>query len=140
MYDAILLPTDGSNTAMDAAKHAYSLGEQYDATVHVLAVVEQSERASIVGQGEEKLETLSEVGSDSTQRLVDEARSRNIDAVGAVEVGNPDRTILTYATEHSIDVIVMGTHGRSGIGRFLRGSVTERVIRDGGVPVLAVQR
>lgn len=140
MYEAILLPTDGSNAAMDAAKHAYSLGEQYDATVHVLAVVERSERASIVGQGEEKLETLSEVGSDSTQRLVDEARSRNIDAVGAVEVGNPHRTILTYATEHSIDVIVMGTHGRSGIGRFLRGSVTERVIRDGDVPVLAVQR
>jgi nucleotide-binding universal stress UspA family protein len=140
MYDAILVPTDGSEAAMDAAKHAYSLGERYDATVHVLAVVEQSESASIVGQGDEKLETLRAEGTDSTQRIVEEAMSREVDAVGAVEVGTPARTILGYARDHDVDMIVMSTHGRSGMGRFLMGSVTERVIRDGDVPVLAVQR
>lgn len=140
MYEAILIPTDGSEAAMDAAKHAYSLGERYNATVHVLAVVEQSESASIVGRGDEKLETLREEGTDSTKRLVEEAQLRDIDAVGAVEVGDPDRVILKYGNEHDIDLIVMSTNARSGVGRFLRGSVTEKVIRDGDIPVLAVQR
>lgn len=140
MYDALLVPTDGSEAAVDAAKHAYSLGERYDATVHVLAVIEQSESASIVGQGDDKLETLRENGTEATRRIVEEAQSRDVDAVGAVEIGNPDRAILDYAAEHGIDMIVMSTHGRSGVGRFLMGSVTERVIRGGDVPVLAIQR
>lgn len=140
MYDAVLVPTDGSEAAADAANHAYSLGERYDATVHVLAVVEKSESTTIVGQGDEKLETLHDEGTDSTRRIVEEALSRDIEATGAVEMGDPARTILTYATEHDIDLIVMSTHGRSGVGRFLMGSVTERVLRDGDIPVLAVQR
>lgn len=140
MYDAILVPTDGSEAAMDAASHAYSLGERYNATVHVLAVVEQSENASIVGRGDEKLETLREEGSDSTKRIVEAAQSRDIDVIGAVEVGDPVRTILQYGNEQDIDIIVMSTNARSGVGRFLRGSVTEKVIRNGEIPVLAVQR
>ncbi|WP_226023986.1 universal stress protein [Halomicrobium salinisoli] len=140
MYDVILVPTDGSEAALDAAKHAYGLGERYDATVHVLAVVEQSESASIVGQGTEKLETLRENGTEATKKIVEEALSRDVDAVGAVEIGNPYRVILEYATDNDVDVIVMSTHGRSGVSRFLRGSVTERVIRGGDIPVLAVQR
>ncbi|RBI60604.1 universal stress protein [halophilic archaeon] len=140
MYDALLVPTDGSEAAVDAAKHAYSLSKQYTATVHVLSVVEQIESASIVGQGKETLETLHEKGTDATQHIVEEALSQDINAVGAVEVGNPDRTILDYVDKHDIDLIVMGTHGRSGVGRFLQGSVTERVIRAGDIPVLAIPR
>lgn len=140
MYDAILVPTDGSEAAIDAASHAYSLGERYDATVHVLSVVETSESASIVGYGAEKLETLREEGTDATRQIVEDALSRDVDAIGAVEIGNPDRTILDYAAEHDIDMIVMSTQARSGVGRFLMGSVTEQVIRDGEIPVLAVQR
>lgn len=140
MYDAILVPTDGSEAVERAAVHAYSHGERYGATVHVLAVVEESESATIVGQGEEKLETLREEGSEATGRIVDAAAERDVDAVGAIEVGDPKRTILRYAAENAIDLVVMSTHARSGVGRFVMGSVTERVIRAGEVPVLAVQR
>lgn len=140
MYETVLVPTDGSEAALDAAKHAYSLGERYGATVHVLSVVEQSENTSIVGRGDEKLETLREEGSDSTRRIVEGAESRGLETVGAVEMGDPDRAILQYAEENDVDVIVMSTNARSGVGRFLRGSVTEKVIRDGEIPVLAVQR
>lgn len=140
MYETILVPTDGSEAATEAAKHAYSLGERYDASVHVLAVVEQSESASIVGRGDEKRDTLREAGTDSTRRIVEAAQSRGIDAVGAVEVGDPDRAILEYGSEHDVDLVVMSTSARSGVGRFLKGSVTEKVIRDGDIPVLAIQR
>lgn len=140
MYDEILVPTDGSEAALDAANHAFSHGERYGATVHVLSVLETSESAAIVGRGNEKLETLREQGSESTERIVDEARERDVNAVGAVEFGNPDRAIHEYAEDNGVDLIVMSTHGRSGVGRFLMGSVTEQVIRDGDIPVLAVQR
>ncbi|SFS87823.1 universal stress protein [Halostagnicola kamekurae] len=140
MYDTLLVPTDGSEAAMDAAKHAYSLGERYDATVHVLAVVEHSESASIVGQGDEKLETLQEDGTEATQKIIKEGLSRDIETVGAVKVGDPDKVILDYADEHNVDMIIMSTHGRSGVGRFLMGSITEQVIRGGEIPVLAIQR
>ena len=86
------------------------------------------------------MESLREHGTEATQRIVDAALSRDVDAVGAVELGNPDRTILRYARDNDIDMIVMSTHGRSGVGRFLRGSVTEKVIRGGEIPVLAIQR
>ena len=140
MYDELLIPTDGSEVAIDAAKHAYSLGERYGATVHVLSVIEERENASIVGQGGEKMKTLRKHGTEATQRIVDAALSRNIEAVGAVEIGDPDRMILKYASDNDIDMIVMSTHGRSGVRRFLVGSVTERVIRGGDTPVLTVQR
>lgn len=140
MYDALLVPTDGSEAALDAAKHAYSLGERYDAEVHVLAVIDEAENASIVGQGKETVDALREHGSNATQQIVEEARSRNIETRSAVEVGNPDRTILDYATTHEIDLITMSTRARSGVSRFLHGSTTESVIRNGDIPVLAIQR
>ena len=140
MYEAILVPTDGSEAAKDAAKHAFSLSERYNAPVHVLAVIEQNESTTIVGHGEEKLEMLREEGTDSTKRIIEEAESRGIEAIGAVEMGDADRAILQYANEYDIDIIVMSTNARSGVGRFLRGSVTEKVIRDGDIPVLAIQR
>lgn len=140
MYDALLIPTDGSEVAIDAAEHAYSLGERYDATVRVLSVIEERENVSIVGQRGEKMKTLREHGTDATQRIVDAAFSRDIEAVNAVEIGEPDRMILKYASDNNIDLIVMSTHGRSGGRRFLVGSVTERVIRGGDTPVLTVQR
>lgn len=140
MYDTLLVPTDGSTAALDAAKHAYSLGERYDAEVHVLAVIEETESASIVGQGTETLDTLYEHGSNATQQIVEDARSRNLETVGVVKVGNPDRAILDYATTHDINLIIMSTHGRAGVKRFLHGSITEQVLRNGDTPVLIVPR
>jgi len=53
--------------------------------------------------------------------------------------GEPYRTILDYADEAVVDVIVMGTHGRRGLDRYLLGSVTEKVVRAATVPVLTIR-
>ena len=140
MYDRTLVPTDGSDGVLDAAKHAFSPAERHDASVRVLSVSDRTENTATLGQGEEKSETLREQGANSTRRIVEDVISRDIETTGAVEFGDPDRSILEYADEHDIDVIVLSTNARSGIGRFLMGSVTEKVIRDGETPVLAVQR
>ncbi|MFB6297943.1 MAG: universal stress protein [Salinirussus sp.] len=140
MYDTILLPTDGSPAAEDAADHAFSHADQYGATVHVLSVVEMSGSPAAGSRRDEEVESRREQRADETDDLVAAADDRGIDAVGVVEVGTPSRVITRYAAEHAVDLIVMSTHARSGIGRFLYGSVTERVLQDGDSPVLAIQR
>jgi nucleotide-binding universal stress UspA family protein len=62
-----------------------------------------------------------------------------VDIETVLRQGAPHTTILEYADEADVDLIVMGTHGRSGIHRYLLGSVTERVVRTADAPVLTVR-
>lgn len=140
MYTDILVPTDGSDASLDAAEHAFSHAERYGATVHVLSVVEEEENTSIVGRGEGTFGALREEGEKAVEEITDSATERGLDVRSAVKVGTPHRVIRDYADEHGVDLIVMSTHGRSGVDRFLMGSVTERVLRVSDVPVLAVKR
>ncbi len=140
MYQTILLPTDGSEAAADAAAHAFSLAERYDAVVHVLSVVELAGGLDTVGRDDEKLDRLREERKAAAETLIEEVAPDSVEVSTAVEAGSPARVITDYGTTNGADLIVMSTHARSGAGRFLFGSITERVIRDGDIPVLAVQR
>ena len=111
VYDSIIVPTDGSEAAETAVDHGVSQASAHDARLIVLAVVETSGTASPEGRSE-----------------------------AFVEMGVPSRVILEQARARGADLLVMATRARSGVGRFLYGSVTEQVIRDGDTPVLAVQR
>ena len=71
-------------------------------------------------------------------RVVADLRQSGASADGVVIVGSPADTIIQYATDNGIELIVMSTHGRSGITRFFMGSVAERVTRHSPVPVLTV--
>ncbi|WP_435180785.1 universal stress protein [Halorussus sp. AFM4] len=140
MYDRILFPTDGSRAAESAAPHAFSHAERYDAALHVLHVVDESESAAIVGRAEDPRAALDERTEESMSAIVDEAEERDLRVTAEVRVGTPHRTILSYADERDVDLVVMSTRGRSGVGRVVMGSVTERVVRMGDTPVVAVQR
>ncbi|AKU07350.1 universal stress protein [Haloferax gibbonsii] len=138
MYDEILLPVDGSPAAEQAIPHVFDLAERYDATVHVLFVVNTArDNAGIIGGT--VLETLEQEGQRVVDEVVERGESRGIETVGAVRRGAPHETILDYATEHGAEVIAMATHGRTGVERVLLGSVTERVVRTAPVPVLTVR-
>ncbi len=75
------------------------------------------------------------------ERIVTTAidRMSAVDTVSAIESGNPHEVILDYADENDIEMIVMGTHGRTGVDRYLIGSVTEKVVRLAEVPVVSVR-
>lgn len=133
MYDRILVPTDGSEAAGDAIRHARSHADRYDARVVVLAVVEAADT-----DAELSIDDRHAASEEAVSETVEELVAAGIDAEGIVETGVPTRVILEYADR--VDLVVMSTHARSGVGRFLFGSVTEQVIRDGETPVLAVQR
>ncbi|MCO8266600.1 universal stress protein [Haloferax sp. AB510] len=138
MYDEILLPVDGSPAAEQAIPHVFDLAERYDATVHVLFVVNTTrDNAGIIGGT--VLETLEQEGRRVVDEVVERGESRGIKTVGAVRRGAPHETILDYAAEHGAEVIAMATHGRTGVERVLLGSVTERVVRTAPVPVLTVR-
>lgn len=144
MFNQILVPTDGSDPVQPAVEMALNLAEIHDATLHVLFIVDQPTSISGTGEGfsglDNLLDTLEKEGHEATKKVAERARERDIGTTAAVRRGNPHDDILSYANDHDIDVIVMGTHGRTGVKRALLGSVTEDVVRHSEIPVLSVHR
>lgn len=138
MFDDLLFPTDGSDGAESALEHALDLAAAHGATVHVLNVVDTAYDRFTHMDGEFR-ELLEEEG----ERVVDDAATRAGDRGVAVETaiaeGEPYEEIVEYANANGVDLVVMPTHGRSVLGRFLLGSVTERVVRRADVPVLTLR-
>ena len=144
MFDRILVPTDGSALAQPAVEMALDLAETHDAALHVLYIVDQPTSVSGAGEGfsglDNLLDALENEGQEVTNEIAEQAKERDVETVPAVRRGNPHDDILEYANEHGIDIIVMGTHGRTGVKRALLGSVTEDVVRHSEIPVLTVHQ
>lgn len=139
-YENILLPTDGSKGARRAVEQGLDIAHTFGATVHVLYVIDSrtySPYPTGTWEGiESKLQTQ---GDRATNRIASQARDAGLDVVTAIEEGIPSKTIVEYASEHDIDLIAMGTRGRSGIDRILLGSVAEKVVTTAPMPVLTVR-
>ncbi len=141
MYDDILVPTDGSEGVEEALEHARSIAGKYDATVHVLYVVNTSTYSSLPADSnwESIVSALEEEGERSTSELAQRLEDDGIEVEREVRDGVPHKEILEYSDEEDIDLVVMGTHGKTGIDRLLLGSVTEKVVRKSEAPVLTVR-
>ena len=141
MYDRILVPTDGSDPAMAATEHALAIAERFGATVHAVYVVDTDGIAHEAPElGLDVLRgALREEGEAATGTVETRAEARGVDVTAAVVEGIAEDAIVDYADDHGIDLIVMGTHGRHGVDRYLVGSVTERVVRRTDVPTLVVR-
>jgi len=139
MYDHVLLPTDGSRAAEAAADHAFDIARRSDAAVSVLYVVDESIFPVDIRADQYRVALESE-GQRAVDELVARAKEAGVEQVsGAVESGAPTAAVLDYADAHGCDLVVMGTHGRSGIERVLLGSVAERVVRKSPVAILTVR-
>ena len=138
MYEKILLPTDGSDGMGEVIAHAASLADVHDATLYALYVVNTASLNDL------PLESSWDGLRRALEREGDVALNDVEQQVGDVTLhtesveGPPGKEIVRYADEHDCDVIVMGTHGRSGFDRLLLGSVAERVVRSSNVPVLTI--
>ncbi|EMA23009.1 universal stress protein [Haloarcula amylolytica] len=133
MFDRILVPTDGSPGSERAFEVAATLANTHDAAVHVLSVVDEH------GPTDDW-----DYDGDSPAEAFVESQADHVDTEGlsvtaAVREGVVHDAVLDYGDETDIDLIVMGTHGRTGVRRFLLGSVTEKVVRLADVPVLSVK-
>lgn len=140
MYETILVPTDGSPAAEAAIGHALDIGTKYDATIHGLFVVDGSAYSTLEAGAEIVLEALETEGQQAVERIKQKATDAGLECVTNTRSGTAYQTILQYIEDEGIDLVVMGTHGRQGIDRYLLGSVTERVVRTADVPVLTVRK
>ncbi|MFC6873086.1 universal stress protein [Halobellus marinus] len=139
MYDSILVPTDGSDASEGAVEHAIELATQYDATLHALYVVDTGAYSSLEMGAEIVAEALQEEGKKAVDRIETAAEEAGVSVEATVKTGLAHRSIVDYVDEEGIDLVVMGTHGRTGVGRFLLGSVAEKVIRTADAPVMTVR-
>lgn len=138
MYDRILFPTDGSGGADQALEHVLDIASAHGTTVHLLNVADTTRDSLTRVQGE-IIDVLEQEGENLLEDVAERARERGVETVSTVLQGEPYRTIVQYADEYDIDLIVMPTHGRSGLQRLLLGSTTERVVRRAEVPVLTIR-
>ncbi|MDS0475668.1 universal stress protein [Natrinema sp. 1APR25-10V2] len=137
MFERILIPTDGSTTANEAAATGIDLAVEQGATVHLLYVVQPIHNDE--GGIQDALEAMRATGERTVAEVADRAEAKGATAITDVTSGTPHEEILAYSESHDIDLIVLGTHGRTGLGRYLLGSVTEKVVRLSEVPVLTIR-
>ncbi|GAA5060683.1 universal stress protein [Haladaptatus pallidirubidus] len=135
MYNDILLPFDGSDGAIDLLHHSSAIAQWADATIHVLFVADTT-RDSIVTIEGQVVDALEEQGEDVVEEAAEILKELGVDHETDVVQGNPAPSIANYAAQYGHDLIIMPTHGRTGVSRYLLGSVTEKVVRLSAIPVL----
>jgi nucleotide-binding universal stress UspA family protein len=143
----ILVPTDFSQSADRALNYAVSIARLYNAEILVLHAFQLQEYVGLLSQKAQIDErTANEVLEIAKKQAVDslaETVRRHADAEVAMKsdlvIGVPFDEIVEYAAQREVDLIVMPTHGRTGLAHFFLGSTTERVIERAGCPVLAIK-
>jgi len=142
MYDDVLIPTDGSDTISQTLAHGLPIAANNDATVHSLYVVDSRVTAAA---GEDTTSTDLERTLGTRVRrpsppLRNERRPRGSRPSARCVRGTPAKTILEYADEQGIDLIVIGTRGKSPREKVTSlGSVSERVVDNASIPVFVVR-
>ncbi len=138
MFEQILFPTDGSDGAAFAFDHVLDLAARYDATVYIVNVVDTAQNR-VLKISDTDVDALEQEGDRIVREAAEKAQQRGVDIVTDVLQGEPYREIVDYAERHGFDLVVMPTHGRRGLERFLLGSTTDRVVRRADVPVLTIR-
>jgi len=140
MYDTVLIPTDGSPGTDTVLEHGLEFARRYDADVHVLYVVDRRQYLGAEDDVQADMaEDLRAEGEHAVAVAAEAAADVGLDAETAVVEGVPDKDIVEYVEDNDVDVVVMGTHGRTGRDTVARlGSVTERVVKNAPVPVFVI--
>jgi nucleotide-binding universal stress UspA family protein len=140
----VLVATDFSAPSDTALNYARAMARSFGATLHVLHVFEPLwiTSADVVGGGvalATMIQGLEDTARKQLEETVTEEDRRELHATATMVTSeSPAREIANYASEHKVDLLVIGTHGRSGISRMLIGSVAEKVVRLAPCPVLTV--
>jgi nucleotide-binding universal stress UspA family protein len=141
----ILFPTDFSELSLHVLSYARSFAESYGAELHLLHVVDEASMYWLA-MGPSSLpvgpssDELVEVAREAMTKFINEHLSDMQGPMHSeVVLGRPFMRINEYARDQQIDLIVLGTHGRSGLQHALLGSVTEKVVRKAPCPVLTIR-
>ncbi|WP_440767360.1 universal stress protein [Natronorubrum sp. DTA7] len=137
MYQDLLLATDGSDGARQATEHAIELADGLGATLHIVSVSEDGPHSS------EKQDAMrSDPEGEAAEALEEAERAaaqRDLEVTTTVRHGVPQEEIVDVAEVNAIDMIVVGTEGRTGLDHLVVGSVAEEIVRNAPVPVVTVR-
>ncbi len=136
-FRKLLVGYDGSPQSEKAVDVAFSLAESLDATVLVFAVARPSEPSTSV-ELQAVLDDAKEHFEEGFKKILEKARSRNIEVKTDIAVGHPAEQVIHRAEVDGIDLIILGRRGRSVISRMVLGSVSERALRYAHCPVMVV--
>ncbi len=141
LYEKVLIATDGSEYTKNSIDYGIDLAKNMGAKLHVIYVIDTAAFASIPMDAawESMYSLLKQEGEDATKYVADKAEPEGLEVVTVTVEGHPAEEIIKYAEKNSISLIVMGTLGKSGLDRFLLGSVAEKVVRTSKIPVLVVR-
>lgn len=145
MFNVILVPLDGSPLAEKAVPYAAEVARKFGSKLTLFAVVETYQvysQPGVVGPIVSVQFNLDEELAKSREYLrgiAAKLKEEGIDVIVDAHQGDPAAEICDYAKTIAADLIVMSTHGRSGIRRWVYGSVADRVLRSANIPVLLIR-
>lgn len=139
----IVFPTDFSELSLAAMPWVRQMASSLQADVHLIYVVEEPQIYATLDMGPVPIPSAQELASTARSRLdgfaKDAAKSLGVVPTAQVLIGRPSDEIVTYAKEHDAKLLVMPTHGYSGVKHMLLGSTTEAVLRHATCPVLSIR-
>lgn len=137
-YQKILIAIDDGPTAEKVALKGFQLGQQLGAGIALLNVVDTTFLVTEVGVTANEMAAIIKTDSMRNQQLLIEKVFKDHKVWSFIEEGKANEVILKVAGEWEADLIVLGTHGRTGLSHLLMGSVAEHVVRHAKTPVLIV--
>lgn len=142
MFEKILVATDGSEHGYNAAKVALELGKISGGKVNAIYVADTNRTSHLP---DDMLlfsirELLLKEGKEALKHVETLAKDMGVAFASLVAEGNPGSEIISYAESKGMDIIILGAVGRTGLDKFLLGSVAEKVVRSSKIPVLTIPR
>ena len=135
----VLLAIDGSDTTEKVVDMGIDLARHFDIQLHALHVIEPYSIPSDLPHNEEMYDYLLKKSNEIAEKTVKYAEERKITVSKNILEGEPAKRIIEFAEENSIDLIVMGTLGKSRLERIFVGSVTDKVLKLSSVSVMVIK-
>jgi len=140
-YKNILVPTDFSENSFKAVEFGYYLAQKGNGRLHIIHVIDQMLFATIeqVFDGERMQRARYDEAIKELNELINRIPQSNVQVLYSILEGKPFSKIFYYTKDKKIDLIVMATHGKTGLSSLLMGSTAEKIVRQSEVPVITLK-
>jgi len=138
----VLVPTDFSSNSVAAMEFACFLAQNKNITLHILYVIESARVNFKVSkiQGKEKFEQSKLLAAEEEmRRFISKISIKDINFLEVIKIGSADEQILKYANESSIDMIIIASHGWTGLSHLITGNVVNKVMRRSEIPIVCIK-
>lgn len=153
MFERILVCLDGSELAEQILPYAKEQAKRFNSKLILFQAISSTSSVTMMGApeygaspyiytaqiaAEENKQAENEAG-DYLERVTELLQASNLDVDSVIVRGTTGEAIVNYAEKSSVDLIVLATHGRSGLGRVIFGSVADYILRESGLPILVIK-